>query len=421
MKQLLWSFLLGSLTLAATAQGYRTLVPEAGIGGASRVALVIGNSAYNNVSSLQNPMNDANDMAATLRRLGFVVIVGTDLSYEQMDEAISSFTQRLFGAEVGLFFFAGHGVQVDGQNFLVPVDANIRQASQVKYRAVHAGEVLESMEEAGSALNIMILDACRNNPFRGWRSGGGGLSAMNGPGGSIIAYATGPGSIADDNQAGRNGLYTSTLLKYIEEPGIEVSRMLRLVTTEVRDRSDGKQEPWMAASYGGDFFFREGTGSLPPPVLSVDAVIEQANAAYDQEDFEEALRLYLRVADRAPAWVQYRVGHMYRQGKGVAQDDEKAVHWYLKSAEQEHAWAQTQVGFMYLNGYGVAKNYAEAVRWYRRAVSQGDAAGQYSLGYMYENGLGVLADMEDAVGWYRKAAQQGHENARKALERLGRK
>jgi len=165
---------------------------------APRVALVIGNSAYESLP-LKNPANDATDMGNMLKKMGFEVISQLDASQKQMENAIRAFQARLGKETVGLFFYAGHGMQVGGVNYLVPVGAKITQESDVKYECVDAGRVLDAMHTAGNPLNIVILDACRDNPFaRSYRSGVKGLARMDAPTGTFIAYATAPGDTAAD-------------------------------------------------------------------------------------------------------------------------------------------------------------------------------------------------------------------------------
>lgn len=207
-----------------------------------RIALVIGNGAYNN-SPLKNPVNDAIDMASALRKLGFSVTLKTNANQRAMEEAIRAFGRQLTKGGVGLFYYAGHGIQSRGTNYLIPVHAEIKSEADVKYEAVDAGRVLAQMEEAGNNLNIIVLDACRNNPFaRSFRSADQGLAKMDAPTGSILAYATAPGSVAADG-TGRNGLYTEKLLKHMQTPGLTVERMFKLVRRDVTKGSKTRQVP----------------------------------------------------------------------------------------------------------------------------------------------------------------------------------
>jgi uncharacterized caspase-like protein len=175
-----------------------------------KLALVIGNGNYVSSSILANPENDARAIAATLQSVGFTVLKYENLNQRQMKQAIDEFGLNLKSNDVGLFFYAGHGIQSKGYNYLIPIDAQIQSEPQVEYDCVQADRVLAIMEGSGSKVNIVILDACRNNPFeRSWTrsESGKGLAFMNAPKGTLIAYATSPGSTAADG-SGNNGLYT---------------------------------------------------------------------------------------------------------------------------------------------------------------------------------------------------------------------
>jgi len=220
----------------------------------SRVALVIGNSEYS-FSPLTNPVHDAIDMTAALKKRGFQVMSYTDLDRKQMRQAIREFGEKLKKSQVGLFYYAGHGIQIKGRNYLIPVTADISSADEVEDESIDAGSVLRKMETAGNPVNIMILDACRNNPFgRSFRNLEQGLARMDGPVGSLIAYSTSPGSVAADGN-GRNGLYTQYLLKALQQPGLTIEQTFKQVRNFVRKETDGKQIPWESSSLTGEFVF----------------------------------------------------------------------------------------------------------------------------------------------------------------------
>jgi Caspase domain len=229
-----------------------------------RVALVIGNSAYRK-DPLANPINDARAMSASLRQLGFKVIALENASQKQMHDGVRQFGDSLTGG-VGLFYYAGHGVQVKGRNYLVPVDADITREDEVPYKAFDVGQVLDKLEAAKNPLNIVILDACRNNPFaresRG--GGGGGLAQMDAPTGSIIAFATAPGAEAADGSTA-NGLYTGQLLRYMNTPGLKVEDVFKRTRVAVKQASGGRQIPWESTSLEGDFYFAQGSGAAASP------------------------------------------------------------------------------------------------------------------------------------------------------------
>ena len=224
-----------------------------------RTALIIGNANYES-APLKNPVNDARDIADTLKNLGFSVTLKTDANQRSMERAIRDFGNDLRRGGVGLFYFAGHGVQVRGNNYLVPIAADIESEGDVKYETVDAGLVLAKMEDAANGLNIIILDACRNNPFsRSFRSAERGLARMDAPTGSILAFSTAPGSVAADG-TGRNGLYTSVLLKHIDTTGIDLPHLFMRVRKDVVKETNRKQVPWESSSLIGDFYFSQQRG-----------------------------------------------------------------------------------------------------------------------------------------------------------------
>jgi hypothetical protein len=225
-------------------------------GAATRTALVIGNGAYKS-SSLKNPVNDATDMANALRQSGFNVTLKLNIDHRSMERSIRDFGKKLRDGGIGLFYYAGHGVQVKGRNYLIPITSEIESEADVKFEAVDAGLVLGKMEDAQNDLNIIILDACRNNPFaRSFRSSRKGLARMDAPTGSLIAYATAPGSIAADGK-GKNGVYTKHLLTNIRKPGLTIERILKNVRVAVLSETSNKQVPWESSSLAGDFYFHQ--------------------------------------------------------------------------------------------------------------------------------------------------------------------
>ena len=221
-----------------------------------RIALVIGNGNYTS-SILSNPENDARAMTDALQKLGFTVNECENLNQVEMKKVIDDFGLKLKGNDIGLFYYAGHGIQAKGYNYLIPVNAQLKTEEQVEYDCVRADRVLALMETSGTKVNIIILDACRNNPFeRSWtRSATGkGLTYMSTPSGTLIAYATAPGSTASDG-AGKNGLYTSALLESIQIPDITIIQMFQNVRNIVVQKSQNQQMPWESTSLTADFYF----------------------------------------------------------------------------------------------------------------------------------------------------------------------
>jgi len=252
-------WLLVWLALCAVALGNALAAGAPAAPAKARVALVIGNGGYRN-APLANPTNDARAVGDALRRMGFQVVSLENASLRQMNDAVRQFGDALQGG-VGLFYYAGHGVQVKGRNFLVPVDADIQREDEVPYKAFDVSQVLAKMEAARNPLNIVILDACRNNPFvRASRGAGGGLAQMDAPVGSIVAFATAPGAEAADGASG-NGLYTSQLLRFMATPGLKVEDVFKRTRVAVKQASGGRQIPWESTSLEGDFYFEPGAAT----------------------------------------------------------------------------------------------------------------------------------------------------------------
>ncbi len=223
--------------------------------GNQRLALVIGNSNYS-FASLKNPVNDASDIAAALQKQGFTVTLKKNAGLREMEEAVRDFGKRLKQGGVGLFYYAGHGLQVEGINYLVPVNARISKDSDVKYETMDAGMILDEMANANNGLNIVILDACRDNPFsRSFRSVNRGLAVVGkAPVGSYISYSTGPGQVALDGE-GRNSPFAHALMQYMTMPGLVIEEVFKNVRQKLNQDTGGKQIPWELSSLQGDFFF----------------------------------------------------------------------------------------------------------------------------------------------------------------------
>jgi formylglycine-generating enzyme required for sulfatase activity len=226
-----------------------------------RLALVIGNSVYG-FSPLKNPVNDASDIAVSLQKLGFTVILKKNVNLKDMEESIQDFGNRLKKGGVGLFYFAGHGLQAGGLNYLVPIGAKIEKESDIKYEAVDAGKILDEMGDASNGLNIVILDACRDNPFaRHFRSTSRGLAILgNAPVGTYLSYSTGPGQVALDGD-GRNSPFASALIHFMKEPGLTIEQVFKNVRHKLGQETGGKQVPWELSSLEGDFFFLPGSAA----------------------------------------------------------------------------------------------------------------------------------------------------------------
>jgi hypothetical protein len=248
-----------------------------------RVAVVIGNSAYQSVAPLDNPKNDAALMAKTLQALGFTLVgagAQLDLNKADTDRTVLKFGDLAQGADVGLFYYAGHGLQVHGENFLVPVDANPMRETDVDFQMLDTNLVLRQMAGAGTKLNVLILDACRNNPFggRGLRDAGGGLAQMRAPEGTLIAFATQPGNVAQDGSDGHSP-YTEALADTIRKPGLDIFRIFNEVGLTVMKATGKAQQPWLSTSpINGEFYFLDAP-NLAAPTAPGEPSVQALQAA----------------------------------------------------------------------------------------------------------------------------------------------
>jgi hypothetical protein len=248
-----------------------------------RVALVVGNSAYKNAAMLPNPSNDAAAVAAALRKIGFDVIEGRDLPKRAMEEKIIEFSRKLDHASLALFFYAGHGLQISGHNYLLPIDAALERPGDLSFETIDLSQVLGQME-AEKRVNLVFLDACRDNPFAkslarsmGTRSAavGQGLASIQSAVGTMIAYATQPDNVALDG-AGPNSPFTTALLKHIGTPGLEVRTMMTRVRSDVLAATNDKQVPWDHSSLIGEVMLAPLPDATPAVAMAAPKPAENA-------------------------------------------------------------------------------------------------------------------------------------------------
>jgi hypothetical protein len=433
-----------------------------------RQALIIGNSTYDHTSPLRNPTNDARAISQTLSRLGFEVETLTDVNQRQMEQAINQFGDKLRNRRgVGLFYYAGHGMQVRGENYLLPIDINPRSAADIRYDAVPVGKLLGQMEEAANGMNLVILDACRNNPFnRNFRSTNQGLAQVIAPTGSFISYATAPGEVAADGD-GANGLFTERLLKHMVVPGLKLEEVFKRVRVDVQQESNNRQVPWDSSSLTGDFFF---VPALPEPkVLSgVDLEDLQSQAeseqqaqsqwiqwqAQMQEDFlkiSEFENQDSSIALKLESWRRFLQN--WREDNPLSAEDTnlrskaeaRLQYWTEEQVnaqelkqlelELEEQAKQARQRFNQVNNdfsliaqllsEGKSSEAGELVSKYVSARQQSQlqsffasqpAAVQYELAQLYRKGIKVQKDEKMGFSWYEDAAKG---NLAKAQTMLG--
>jgi TPR repeat protein len=431
-----------------------------------RVALVIGNGAYQNTAPLANPPHDAGLIGETLTQLGFSLVGGApliDADKGQMEQAIREFGRQIQNGAIGLFYYSGHGIQVNGTNYLIPVTANIASDVDVKYELVDVGYVLDEMTHAGNRLNIVILDACRNNPFarKGTRAVSSGLGQVLAPAGTVIGYATQPDNVAADG-AGANSPYTSALAQALRQPGLDLFGMFNAVGISVKQATRGQQQPWLAASpVEGKFYFAgEGDGAAQPAADPDTVFWDSVKSSASGDDMRSYLvkfpdgkfadlarRKLLTDCDALAA----RPSDPDRIGQGVepqAMDSRRAIAAcklvgddrrgafllgqafesaaqvdaalgaYRLSADQGYAPAQAALASLLDAGRGAAADPAAAVGWFRKAAEQDHAPSQLALAAHLESGRGIARNEAEALRWYRKAADQGLAEAQAAVGRM---
>jgi TPR repeat protein len=439
-----------------------------------RVALIIGNSAYRNVAKLGNPANDAKLMAATLKKLGFEIVGGgaqLDLDKTQFDNVLQSFSDQVQGADVGLFYYAGHGVQVEGRNFLVPVEANPTKEADVFLQMIDTQIVLSQMQGAGTRLNIVLLDACRNSPFvaRGLRAAGGGLAQMQAPEGTLISYATQPGNVALDGADG-DSPYTKAVARTISMPGLGLFDAFNEVGLQVKRATGGAQQPWVSSSpIEGGFYFAGPPSNAPIPqptaVLSkaqiaapvevasrtpegdektsvaetkppqspvsespVDACDQLAASPFDPDKPKEVAGAKFEEIDPAKATPACRAAVaerptnarlLFNLSRSLTKsgDKEEALALLRRAADAGNPAAMNVLASAYQRGNGVARDPAEAARWYRRSAAAGHMGAMVELATAYEKGDGVPVDPAEAFRLRRTAAEAGN---RLGMVELGR-
>ena len=462
--------ILGRLLRIAALIALASTMAGAPAWAAKRVALVIGNSTYRNVPRLDNPSNDAKLMARTLLGLGFELVGGgaqVDLDKPHFDAALQSFSNEVQGADVGLFYYAGHGLQVGGRNFLVPVEANPTKEADVYLQMVDTQIVLSQMEGAGTKLNIVLLDACRNNPFgvAGLRATGGGLAQMQAPEGTLISYATQPGNVALDGAKG-DSPYTMAVAETISRPGLGLFDAFNEVGLSVKRATGGAQQPWLASSpIEGRFSFAEpapavatadGAGAAPIPVASPTPVASSPPVAKPTPVASPApatpepvqTLASARSADQ-PAAAPTQIAALGGQqaaappitgAAAVAECDRLAAG----PSDATRPAGVPGIGFKDMDGVkAVAACRAalaeqpttprimfelaraidkvqgpndEAGGLMRKAATAGDPAAMYSVGYSFESGQSGKRDFAEALRWYRKSADGG---SGIAMHRLG--
>lgn len=399
----------------------------------ARLALVIGNSAYA-TAQLANPRNDAELIARTLRQLGFEVTRLLDADQKTMRRALIDFGRRLKAADaVGVFYFAGHGVQVEGENYLIPIGAEIREEREVALEAVSATEVLRSFQTSSKRLSITILDACRNNPYAAaTRSGVRGLAGMNAPSGTLVSYATAPGQVAMDGD-GANSPFAEALAQSMLQSGLLVEDVFKRTRRLVLAKTGERQVPWESSSLVGDFYFRPKLGAPEPgsgppsdPRAPVDPLLiaevsawKRIEASRDRRDFERHLV-------RFPAGIYADVARWRLQQMSASRVASPEWAWTIEtpggirtgSVDRDSAAARLAEALSLDRPAATIADFQAAARLYDAAAEAGLPAAMHNLARLHERGLGVVRDPQRAALLYRRAAEAGFVPSLSALGAL---
>ena len=418
-----------------------------------RVALVIGNSAYQAVPKLPNPAGDAKLMSDTLLSLGFFVVGGSarlDLDKTGFDAALQEFSAQLAGADVALLYYAGHGVETHGLNYLVPVDAHPQDEADVFMQMISTSGILDQLEKSGTRINLVLLDACRDNPFSGHgvRSSTGGLAQMPAPIGTLISFATQPRSVSLDGDSGHSP-YTSALVAAMQKPGYGLFKTFNDVGLAVDKATGGQQLPWVSSSpISGNFYFAgkpapvatdARQASLTPDAPAATAPAQEARFSPPDDPLRQGLvvdcdRLAampddtghppslaglevdkINVAAAAPACNDAMQRYpdvmrfVFEAGRVATarKDYAEARRLYDQAAAAGYAMAMNNIGALYEGGSGTPVNYVEAARWYQKAVDAGEPIAMVDLGWQYATGHGVKKDYAQAHRLYEAAVKAG--------------
>lgn len=421
---------------------------------ADRVALVFGMGDYAEIASLENTINDARAMAETLEGIGFDVTLGLDTTGDEMRQMLDDFAFRSETADLALIYFAGHGVEVQGENFLIPVDAQVGSNRDVQRQSLSLKQLLAAVDRARK-MRIVILDSCRDNPLGdaidlaqtqntaqtdAATRGGGGLAPANPDRGTLVAFAARDGQVALDGTGG-NSPYARALMDRMVQPGLEISLMFRQVRDQVLRETRNLQEPHTYGSLTGVPFFLAGPGEGQEPVANQDALDAWAAIKPDQEeqllaladlgdtrsmlglayirlnpnqgrfDPEAAVAFLQRAADAGSPEAQFELAKLYERGTGVEQDNARALELYRAAADQDYADAINDLGFLhYQGGLGLPADPKRALTFFERAADLRHPQAQFNFAALIDDGLIPSKGPEDAARYLYASLRSGSQD-----------
>ncbi len=442
------AFFLALFVQAQTRNFKLVQTPTAGPTDQQRKAVVIGQSDYGGDRSLSNTINDATDMAAVLAKLGFEVTLLKNNDLRSLKTNLTNWYNSIGGTDMAIFYYAGHGMEVNGENYLIPIDAELNSQTDVEFNALNVNQVLGNMDEKKVGMKLLILDACRNNPFkRSWSRGSEskGLAQMAAPKGTYIAFAASPGFTAQDggNYNLTNGVFTHFLKQELAKPGLSINEIFDNVTGDVATLTHDQQTPFKNSSLTKSFYFIPGTNNNKPgdPMVQPKQMavyyyyVDQNGSENDQhfaskkeaEAHMRANKLYGKIYSNAgeaflveeiivpkksetPANTNNTTDKLKQAEdfyNNKMYDRAFALYSGLRENEMDGS-AMNHFGLLYYNGQGVSKDYTLAKNWFEKSVNAGYPGAMNNLGVMYKTGTGVKQDYVQAKYWYEKAANTGH-------------
>ena len=395
----------------------------------AQYALVIGNASYTQ-RPLANPRNDAQLMANTLKRLGFKVTQGHDLDRKGLFASVNAFTESLPEGAVAMVYYAGHGMQINGANYLLPTDLTLTSEQGSAQRAFPLKALMDKLGSARSAVNIVVLDACRDNPFQPparYRSYAQlGLARVSSPQGMVIAYSTAPGQQAADGAGQANSLYTETLAAEMQKPGLSIERILKKVTEHIRKKTFDDQQPWFETSLVDDYYF------VPPDGVKIVTKAKRTQfasagklpgrgmAANEMDDGAWYMQL------NETEWSNFD-WEMGQRVKRLSKDELPLIEQRAKAG---NVVAQTTLGIAYREGvdritesgtnrsFRANPNNTKSIQWLRQAAEAGFPMAQVELGEMYYQGHGVDRDLDESARWLALASRVHYPRAKLDLAQV---
>lgn len=390
---------------------------------ASKVALVIGMANYEHVVHLKNTLNDARNVGAKLEQVGFKVTYAIDTTQSQLLDIMKTFSFQAETADIALIYYAGHGVEASGENYLIPVDANVKSNKDVQRVGVSLKQVLKTVESARK-MRVVILDACRNNPFGDLidttikpdpstaasadnrSTGPGGLAPVNPDLGTLVAYAQKDGQVALDG-VGDDSPFATALMDSLDQPSLEISLMFRQVRDKVLKATNNLQEPYIYGSLSGTPYYLAGTAEGGTDVAQVsDPRIAWAGVKLDQEEQLRAL------ADQGDTRSMIGLAYIRLNPQDTRYNPVEAVKFFTRAADAGAPDAQFELAKIYEQGLGVPADPAKALSLYQSSAAQGFADAINDLGFIYfQGGLGLQPDQPKGIDLFRQAADLRHPEA----------